>query len=230
MKAKCLSLLAGSAASLLIAAPAPAEFVQLTTESRPNPFGLSVVQVFALFSQPGDLLLAVAGSSGNPLNISVTGGGTFYQHSSGTDRAPFYLGVVTEPSLAYDTFVTIGVDLLDPNGDIGGQPLDLMFMVPGWPGFGPSSLVVTDSAWTALPSAPQANPFDPAYVAGDGRVLIAQLATINGTGFEGTVLLQYMSGGMPGQAVASFTHVIPGPGSLALLAIAGFCRGRRRRR
>jgi len=229
MKAKCLSLLTGSAASLLIAGPAPAEFVELTTESRPNPFGLSVVEVFAQFSQPGDLLMAVAGTLSSPLNISVTGGGTFYQHPSGSDRAPFYLGVVTEPSLAFDTFVTIGVDLLDPNGDNGGQPEDFMFTAPGWSGFGPSSLVVTNSAWTLLPGARQANPFDPAFVAGDGRVLIAQLATTNGTGFEGTVLLQYMSGGTPGQAVASFTHLIPGPGGLALLAIAGICRRRRRR-
>jgi hypothetical protein len=230
MKARCLSLLAGSAAPLLIAAPAPAAFVELTTETRPNPFGLSVVEVFAQFSQPGDLLRAVAGTSSSPLNISVTGGGTFYQHPSGSDRAPFDLGVMTEPSLAYDTFVTIGVNLLDPDGDNGGQPEDLMFMAPGWPGFGPSSLVVTNSAWTLLPGARQANPFDSAFAAGDGRVLIAQLATTNGTGFEGTVLVQYTSGGIPGQAVASFTHLIPGPGGLALLAIAGVCRGRRRRR
>ncbi|MHC4210360.1 MAG: hypothetical protein ACYSWT_11670 [Planctomycetota bacterium] len=229
MKTRCLSLLAGCAAPLMFAAPAPAAFMGVTTESRPNAFGLSVVEVFAQFDQPGDLLLGVAGTPGSPLNISVTGG-TFYQHPMGSDRAPFAGVVATSPSLAYDTFVTIGVNLFDPTLTSGGQPEDLMFMLPGWPGFEADRLAVTDSSWAVLPSARQANAFDPAFVAGDGRVLIAQLATANGTGFEGTVLLQYMSGGLPGQAVASFAHAIPGPGALALLAIAGVCRGRRRRR
>jgi hypothetical protein len=76
----------------------------------------------------------------------------------------------------------------------------------------------------------QGDPFNTDFYRGDGRVLIAQLATTDGTGFTGTMTISYESGGIPGVAVgASFEHVIPGPGALALLAIAG-ARGRRRRR
>jgi hypothetical protein len=225
MKIRYLSVLACCAASMMLAAPASAGLVGLTTQTRTNAYGISVVELFAQFDQPGDSITAVAG----PLNISVMGG-TFYQHPSGTDRAPSDAAVIAEPPLACDTFVTIGVNLLDPNGDNGGQPQDLMMLLPGWPGFGPGSLVVLDSGWNVLPGNPQGSAFNADYYAGDGRVLIAQLATTDGLGFTGSMTISYMSGGLPGLSVESFQHLIPGPGGLALLGIAGACgRGRRRR-
>jgi hypothetical protein len=213
----------------MFAVPAPAAFTGLTTENRPNAYGISVVELYAQFDQPGDMLQAVAGTPVNPLNISVAGG-TFYQNPMGGDRAPLDALVGFYPSLAYDTFVTIGVNLLDIEGDSGGQPEDLMFMTPGWPGFTPDRLTVMGGSWTVLPGSRQANPFDTDFVAGDSRTLIAQLATIDGSGFEGTVTVSYMSGSGPGQATVSFAHMIPGPGGLALLAMAGIRRRRRERR
>ena len=178
--------------------------------------------------QLGDQLTAIAGTPLSPLNLSVMQG-TFFQHALGSDRAPLDTVVATFPSLAFDTFVTIGVELLAVSGGGTGQPQDLTFMTPFWPGFGPSSLTTPSEGWLVPPFSPQADPFNPAFVAGDGRTLIAQLATTDGVGFEGTVFVQFMSGGLPGATRSSFTHVIPTPGTLALLGMAGLC-GRRRRR
>jgi hypothetical protein len=73
MKTRYLSLLAGCAAPLMFAVPAPAAFTGLTTENRPNAYGISVVELYAQFDQPGDMLQAVAGTPVNPLNIKSSG-------------------------------------------------------------------------------------------------------------------------------------------------------------
>ncbi len=228
MKTSCYLCLAGCCAPLFLATTANATFTGLSTESRPNAFGIDVISLYANFDQLGDQLIAIAGTPLSPLNLSVMQG-TFFQHALGSDRAPLDTVVATFPSLAFDTFVTVGVELLDVNGNGTGQPQDLTFMTPFWPGFGPSSLTTMSEGWFVPPFSPQADPFNPAFVAGDGRTLIAQLATTDGVGFEGTVFVQFMSGGLPGATQSSFTHVIPTPGTLALLGIAGLC-GRRRRR
>ena len=174
-------LLGGCCAPLILAAPASAAFTGLSTESRPNALGIFVVGVYAEFDQPGDRLLAIVGTPLSPLSISVIDG-TFHQHVMGTDRAPVDALVAISPSLAYDTFVTIGVNLFDPEGDDGGQPEDFTFMTPTWPGFGPSSLNTVAAGWLVIPGTRQGNPFDGDFEAGDGRVLIAQLATTDGAG------------------------------------------------
>ena len=230
MKTSCYLYLAGCCAPLILATPANATFTGLSTEARTNAFGLDVISVYADFDRPGDQLTAIAGTPLSPLNLSVIGG-TFYQHAFGTDLAPLDTIVAMFPSLAFDTFVTIGVEIFDIDGDGGGQPQNFTLMTPGWPGFGPGSLSTMISGWFVLPFSPQANPFDPTYVAGDGRTLIAQLATTDGTGFEGTMLVSFMdSFGVPGSTQATFTHVIPAPGTLVLLGLAGLFGRRRRRR
>lgn len=210
--------------SLFVTTPASAAFTGLSTESRPNEFGIVVVSLYADFDQVGDQLTAVTGTPLSPLNFSVIDG-TFYQHAFGTDRAPLDAMVASFPSLAYDTFVTIGVDMLGPLG----QAQDLSFTTPLWPGFGPDSLDTASEGWLVLPGSPQGDPFNPAFVAGDGRTLIAQLATTDGIGFEGGATIQYTSGGMPATSYATFSHVVPTPGTLALLGVAGVAAGRRRR-
>ncbi len=224
MKIRSATLVAGCFAPLILAAPASAAFTGLSTEARTNEFGLTVVSLYADFDQVGDTLTAVAGTRASPLNISVIDG-TFYQHSFGSDRAPVDALVASFPSLAYDTFVTIGVELLGPTG----QAQDLSFTTPTWPGFGPSSLTTISAGWLVLPGSPQADPFNRDYRAGDGRTLIAQLTTADGKGFEGSMLVQSMSGPVPGIAYASFSYVVPTPGTLVLLGLAGLATRRRRR-
>ena len=224
MKIRCSMLVGGCCAPLILAAPATAAFTGLSTESRTNEFGLTVVSLYADFDQVGDQLTAIAGTPLSPLNISVIDG-TFFQHAFGSDRAPLDAAVSSFPSLAYDTFVTIGVELFGPLG----QSEDLSFTTPVWPGFGPNSLTTVSGGWLVLPGSPQADPFNSNFVAGDGRTLIAQLTTADGSGFAGSMLVQSTSGGLPGMTYATFTHVVPTPGTLALLGLAGLATRRRRR-
>ena len=225
MKTSCYLLVGGCCAPLIMSAPAYAAFTGLSTESRPNEFGITVVSLYADFDQFGDQLTAIAGTPLSPLSISVIDG-TFYQHPFGSDRAPVIGMVSSFPSLAYDTFVTIGVELLGPLG----QPEDLSFTTPGWSGFGPDRLSSATEGWLVLPGAAQGNPYDANFVAGDGRTLIGQLATGDGIGFEGSVLVHYNSEGVAIASYASFTHVVPTPGTLALVGVSGLIAARRRRR
>jgi uncharacterized protein (TIGR03382 family) len=224
MKIRISMLLGGCCAPLILAAPASAAFTGLSTENRTNEFGITVVSLYANFNEKDDQLISISGTPVSPLNISVIDG-TFFQHAFGSDRAPLGAIVAGSPSLAYDTFVTIGVELFGPTG----QSEDLSFTLPTWPGFGPSSLTTVSSGWVALPGSAQAYPFNPDFAAGDGRTLIAQLATLDGIGFEGSMLIQSISGGLPGMTYASFTHVVPTPGTLMLLGLAGLAIRRRRR-
>ena len=227
MKIRISMLLGGCCAPMILAAPASAAFTGLSTENRTNEYGITVVSLYADFSEKDDQLISISGTPLSPLNISVIDG-SFYQHAFGSDRAPLDALVAGSPSLAYDTFVTIGVELFGPTG----QSEDLSFTLPTWPGFGPSSLMTVSSGWLALPGSAQASPFNPDFAAGDGRTLIAQLATLDGSGFEGSMLVQATSGGLPGPTTmnyASFIHVVPTPGTLMLLGVAGLAIRRRRR-
>ncbi|MEE8128867.1 MAG: hypothetical protein V3T48_01155, partial [Vicinamibacterales bacterium] len=133
MKIRCSMLLGGCCAPLLLAVPTHAAFTGLSTETRTNAFGIDVISLYANFDQAGDQLTSISGTPLSPLSISVIGG-TFYQHLFGSDRAPHDALVLDNPSLAYDTFVTVGVELFGPTG----QSEDLSFTLPTWPGFGPS--------------------------------------------------------------------------------------------
>lgn len=127
------------------------------------------------------------------MDLHVTGGGTFYQHPLGSDKAPNAIIVAVFPSLAYDTFVTIGVEKLGPPD---GQPSNALVLTPGWPGFGPSSLAGNSLGWAVTPSDPQADPFNRDFVYGNGWVLIGRFSTADGTGVEGTMKVFVLSDGV----------------------------------
>ena len=230
MKAKTLSVLAGVTAPLILSGSTDAGFVGIKATTKPNEFGLFVVNVYATFDRPGeDLMIAVAGTPNNPTSIRVKEG-TFFQHALGTDRAPLGALIDIFPDLAYDTFVTIGVKQVGPGGGNPGQPFDNLTLTPGWPGFGPSNLDLTNSGWAVTPIEPQADPFNPDFFPGNGQVLIGQYATADGIGIMGTMLMQFFSNGVSEQAIVSFDAQIPTPGALALLGTAGLLGLRRRRR
>jgi len=224
MKMKTLSLLAGVSAPLIMTTASSAGFVEIRTVLKENVFGLLVVNVYAVFDRPGeDLMVAVAGTPNQPLLVQVEGG-VFYNSNFGNDQAPNQAFIDIFPSLAFDTFVSIGKKT---------STGDTTLISPGWPIAGiVGSVFTTDaSGWVVVPDAPQANPFDPANsFPGDGQILIAQFSTATGTEIHGTLLLQFTSNGTPGvQAYVGFTS-IPVPGALALLGAAGLVGLRRRRR
>ena len=218
MNMKTLAVLTGVAAPLIATGSTSAGFIGIKVTSKPNPFGLLVCNVYAEFDRLGDHMTAVAGTPNSPLTIEVIDG-TFYQHPFGIDSPPSRKLIQVFPSLAYDTFVTIGKK--DNNGDI-------LTLTTGWPGFGPSELTTTEAAWAITPDNPQGDPFDPGTFPGNGQVLIGQFATADGSAIAGTMLLQFISNGAVGQAVVSFYHV-PSPGALAMMGVAGLIGTRRRR-
>ncbi len=109
MKIKTLSVLAGVSAPMILAAHASADFLGINAVGKPNEFGLIVVNVYAEYDRPGDLFFHADGTADAPMLIQVEGGGTFYSHAFGTDRAPSAALIAAFASLAYDTFVTIGI-------------------------------------------------------------------------------------------------------------------------
>ncbi len=205
MKVKTVAMLAGLSAPLILCGPTSGGFLGIDTCIKPNPSGLLTVNVYAAFDRPGeDMIQTLSGTANALMLIQVHGGGTFYNHPLGTDRPPLAGIVAAFPSLAFDSFVTIGVKQVGPPPD--GQPADNMLITPGFPSVSGSQLSTTTSGWGILPNEPAADPFNPAYVQGDGRVLLGQFSTANGTAISGTMLIQFVSNGVVEQAVVSFLN------------------------
>jgi hypothetical protein len=240
MKVRTLSVLAGVGAPLILSGPAHANFRGITVIEKPNAYTAKTWGIYAIFDTPagpgqaGDFMSAVAGTPDAPLNITVwqdtekTIPGLLYQNAYGGDTPPAQSVIDVYPSLAYDTFVTIGIK--------STPPADQMMMTP-WPGFGPSSLNLTNAAWGVGTGMPQGDPYNPNYVQGNGTVLIAQFSSSLGEYLSGTFLIQWLAdkdhdGALDPDAyqdVVSF-NTVPTPGVLGLLGLAGVMIARRRRR
>ncbi len=220
-------LLAGVGAPLILGGAASAGFTGITTVSKPNTIGgrpALVCNVFATFDRPGqDRFLAAAGTPESPMEIHVVGG-TFYQDAFGTDTPPHmpYNGVFS--SIVFDSFVTIGAKLVGPFG----QPMPPLWLSPGWPGFGQGSLAGTNLGWASTPDDPNTDPFNPQFINGNGQVLIGQFSTLNGVGIVGMFRVLVISDNVATQLDVSFSHIVPGPGAVCLVAAAGL-HGRRRK-
>ena len=114
MKAKTLSVLAGVTAPLILTGSASAGFVGLKVVGKETGFipgvgELFVCNVYAVFDNPNDEMVQVAGTIQNPLNIFVKQG-KFYQDPEGNPLTAPTLELLPGASgaLAFDTFVTIG--------------------------------------------------------------------------------------------------------------------------
>ncbi len=234
MRVRTLSLLAGTAVPLILTGSAPAGFVGISTVSKPNPFGVGLftVNVYAIFDRPdpgdgsGDHMIAVAGTPDAPMNITVIGG-VFYNSPFGRTTAPSAPLLVPFPSLAYDTFLTIGVKAV---GDPPFQPFDDLIISPEFPnpGLTGNFLGGPNLHWAVIPTNPQGDPFNPEFVNGNGQTLIGQFSTADGTAISGTMLLGYVSNGLAHQTIETF--FVPGPGGLPALALFCALGARRRRR
>ena len=75
MKIKTLGILSALVGSLAVSGPGSAAFVgiKVVQRSEAQPLGLFVCQVYAVFDNPQDQVLAVMGTPEAPLNIEAFG-------------------------------------------------------------------------------------------------------------------------------------------------------------
>jgi hypothetical protein len=231
MKMKTLAVLAGVSAPLIASAPSDAGFVGISWTKKPNAYNLMVVNVYAEFDNPGaDHMQAVAGTPLNPMDITVIGG-SFYNHAFGGDQAPQAALVAAFPDLAFDSFYTIGRKVIDPPG----ADLNVLNLV-NMPVLSGTGVHTINGAYGLVPpNGPQGDPFDSVNnFPGNGSILIGQFSMeipATGTyGIQGAFYLQYVSDGTVGNSYVSFENIVPTPGALGLLGIAGLIGRRRRRR
>ena len=227
---KVNTAIAALGGTMFIAAGANAAFVGIGWEEVANGGAADrTIDVYAEFDNSLDELNAVAGTVLNRLSIRVLGG-TYHQNAFGGDTAPGSALLVPFPSLAFDTFVTIGLLVDDANTTL----------TPGWPGFGPSEIGGSQDlnndgqadgdnmVWSVTPGTAQG-------VAGNSvgnRVILARLSANAfgpaGVEFEGEFSIQGFAGGSLLEEDVAFSTV-PAPGALALLGLAGLAGTRRRR-
>ncbi len=180
--------------TLSASAPAWAGLAGISVEDVPNEFGILTCRVYADFTNADDRVVGVCGTPDAPLAIGVDGG-SFFQHAFGTDAPPQAKLITVAPSLAFDTFVTIGLAVAGTN--------DEMFFTPGWPGFGAGELSATNAGWFVTPVSPQG--------AAEGRVLLGQFSTTDGAGISGTFNLEFVTDDEPWIATVAFCHPADGP-------------------
>lgn len=200
MKTRLLTLLCGVTGSLIACGSASAAYVGLVVINQPNEFGILACNVYAVFDNPNDHLLAVAGTRTAPLLVEAPG--SFYQHPFGRDLPPIRALIEGFPSLEFDTFVGIGIRIStvdDPDNT------SLAF---GWPGFSSTRLKTASlgSGWFVTPDNAQGAP-DP-----NGRVFIGQFSTLDSSRPPGGhVIIEAISDGEPILVAATFCHGLGSP-------------------
>ena len=207
--------LAGAAA-LAVAGVASADFTEVTVMEMGTLIdGTTTYRVIANFDSPDDLVLAVSASAA-PLRWS---GAELVQNAPGLEN----LAVQDVPFAASgpgDSFVTIGGDLDAGSSDTAFSP---GFLNPAFAG----ASVINGSFFEQLENGGyfDSNPGTPEN---GGAVVIAQFTIATGeTGvFEGTVDWQPAGGDL---AANTFSVIVPAPGAIALLGLAGLAGSRRRR-
>jgi MYXO-CTERM domain-containing protein len=213
-----LTIVAGS----LIASSAMADYTGLTSVNSDNGDGTWTAQIYANFSAATDELDAVFGDAQNALSISTSG--MFYQNALGgaTSNSINPALIPLFPSLALDSWVTIGLSDQTDNAmlNIGIDFTD----------FNAGGSISTDNgSWFATPD-------DPQVLAGaDLRVLVGQFTMMGmDDNVSGVLNLQGKAGDFEtfqarDQAFDFAYGMVPAPGALALLGLAGVASRRRRK-
>jgi MYXO-CTERM domain-containing protein len=211
------SVVAGVTGVLLVTGSALADLngVSIQTLDLGGPAGAVTYRLFAEFDDPTDYLLAVSGTSANPLSFStdtvlINDGGAF----STTKSEDFAQAPI---SAVWDSWVSIGAT------GFAGNDTDYS---PTFLDNDGLNAVITGSSWSDDDDGWfDANPGTPAS---GGSVVIAQFTVAEGgdISLEGNLNWASLSGGLQS---STFAVATPAPGGLALLGLAGIA-GRRRRR
>ncbi len=160
--------------------------------------GTHTFRVYAQFSNPNDQLVSIYGTADNPLSIASTE--PFYQDALGGPTPASMIPFLFEsnPSLEWDSFVTIGAS--DNSGvEIQNAGIDFSVFESGG---ALNSNPITGGSWFVFPNQ-QATAFPDAQ----GRVLIGQFTT------SGTVTLtcnlQYRASDGTNPQASNLTLVFP---------------------
>ena len=208
------------AAGTLIAGSAMADYTGLTFEGVDNGDGTWTARIYANFSAATDELDAVLGDAQDSLSISSSEG--FYQNVLGgaTSLSINPALIPLFPSLAFDSWVTIGLE------DMTGN--NMLTIGIDYTDFEAGGDIMTDNgSWFATPD-------DPQVLAGaDLRVMVGQF-TMYGldSNVSGVLNLQGKVGDFEtfqARGQAFDFNIIPAPGALALLGLAGVVSRRRRK-
>ncbi len=207
---KVLSLTAG-VSSLILAGAVSADFQGLSYDVSSNDQG-TTVQVYVEV-EAGDQVNAVYGDVDNILHIH-SNGGSFYQNAFGGNTPPNPALIGVFPSLANDSFVTIG-RLTDVDNAMLEIGID-------WTSFEGGGEISTDNgSWFATPDDAQVYEVD-------GRVLIGQFTLESGE-LGGQINLQGKNADGSNWTVLAAPLGVPAPGAIALLGLAGLASRRRRK-
>jgi hypothetical protein len=215
MDTKILLGLTAGVGSLILAGTATADFQGLTLEVVDNG-GVVAGTTYDLYANvdAGGRVDAVYGDGANTLSIGVDGGNfvqNIYGGNTSMDINPAFLPLF--PSLAYDSFVTIG--LTDSTGNV------LNNIGIDFTGFAAGGALSTDNGtWFVTPDDAQGDE-------SGGRVLLGRF-TIDDGELVGSINLQGRDSTGTVWNANGVTWV-PAPGALALLGLAGLATRRRRK-
>lgn len=120
----------------------------------------AVERAYLYVDDPTAFVFSVTGTPDFPMSFEWCPGHTFYQHPFGSDLAPNGSLVAVFPSLAFDSFVSIGK--MTSAGDFTQ-------LSPNWPGFLEGGMSGTDIGWFVTPGLPQTWPVN-------NRVFLGQFA------------------------------------------------------
>ena len=211
-----LTIVAGS----LIASSAMADYTGLTSVNSDNGDGTWTAQIYANFSAATDELDAVFGDAQNALLIESSS--SFYQNALGgaTSAAINPALIPLFPSLALDSWVTIGLE-----DQTGNNMLNIGIDFAGFEAGG--SISTDNGSWFATPD-------DPQVLAGaDLRVMVGQFTMVGlDSNVSGILNLQGKAGDFEtfqARDQAFDFSMVPAPGALALLGLAGVASRRRRK-
>ena len=222
MKNTNIFALAAGMGSLVFASGAMADLSVSLVSQGDSAYGAGhIYQLVIGGLADGDRIDAVYGNADAVLNIESTS--SFYQNMFGTESSmgvnPALLAVF--PSLADDSFVTIGAMTAAGN--------NLNTIGVDFSGFNAGGALTTDNgSWFVTPDDAQG-------AAVNGEVVIGQFTVAGGTGdmyadFSAAVVS--VQGTINGETV-NFTGdalaPIPAPGAIALLGVAGLVSRRRRK-
>ena len=216
MNTKILLGLTAGVGSLILAGTATADFQGLTIEVVDNG-GLVAGTTYDLYANvdASGRVDAVYGDGTNVLSIGVNGGSfvqNIYGGNTSIDINPAFLPLF--PSLAYDSFVTIG-PLTSTGNALNNIGIDFT-------GFAAGGTLSTDNGtWFVTPDDAQGDE-------SGGRVLLGRF-TIDGGTLEGSINLQGRDSSGTVWSADGVPLYPPAPGALALLGLAGLASRRRRK-